>query len=1213
MSISFVFKFQKHFLLESVETKALCNGLPPAVEEKNILSLIFEFRDFIIAILIKYYEGQCLADKYTQNLCEHAVSDRGNCKRMHDRTTHIGGAEVFERTVNEHVGESRDSSHDGPSTEQDENFTFVTGNANIFSNADRSTQYPSEEIGFESTNGPHISTEHREIENVQPNDSQNIYRSHDILPTATENYSRGDSTKTIQSTSSLSHNRSARRDHLDLDKSQNNEEPSENDAESHQQTNEKRKSEIHFDVTKKPESKTIQLESNKLRHTKEHIFDTNVLECKEDHGNDNKRNFTENLPSSTIRNSEKLLHITETKSTRKTDHTYGPGYGEQNCKYCEKTFSEKGFEANETDITVKLPFETGEIGTAKRGGIALEQSEEIKEMCDGETPDFPGVLGDLENVFTLTYEELLNSASLDVDCCTGNDVCLNTSLTTSSEAMRRHHTDGCKKNATTSGNPKFFKNLRMEVRSESNLKIVLKKVLSPNSNDIDVADETRNYFTGNNQLPCFNHIRQLRQLREVTFIKQNVSNVRDRHLSSGIVLGVHNDRCESKAFNRSSLHETISDEREGSRAVGADGGSQLLTINSTSSETKAPLDVIAAIGVCSVTESMVYEWGRLKTFFNFPMNNPMMPVTLAKYGFYYTGDSDVVICFSCNVAHGNWQKGDSVYTVHYQKSRRCRFMNGEDKRNVPIHGDKAVSVDRRAGGRDISSRGSDGAEQNAILSTPGMVTSLFLELKPSKKTDTTGNIPKAAEGSGIKRGPPPATSASRASSRTAIQTTTSLQTVSPNSSATASPLTTTNPALTPKGAPNGHSSKMGSGDACNQQQPMNQQHPTTLDQRQQLRLEQTGGGQQPLQRQQDQTLVNGDARNSSNTGAATNFNNTEAAAARPRYPNYSSVTSRAGTFNGFPNHLDQTPLVMAKAGFFYAGYGDYVRCFVCGGGLRNWEPGDDPWVEHARWFPRCIHVKQHKGQSFINLVLQRQRELTLPNEYISIPGQTSSHGQSVTTQTASVQTHNDRQTGTTTSQKFAGKHTESKFETNNSTSTFGSPEKTDQELRQSFREDMNSPAVRGLIDMGYDDWTIQTAIQRLRQNQGSEELTEPALMEIISGFKKQTGSCNIQGPTAEAKEIQNVEFKTPRSQIARPGLRGGIAANSFTDEELKSIQEENAQLKEQMKCKICLDNDVCISFLPCGHLCCCAECAPVMVKCPICRQIIKGSVKTFLS
>jgi hypothetical protein len=34
---------------------------------------------------------------------------------------------------------------------------------------------------------------------------------------------------------------------------------------------------------------------------------------------------------------------------------------------------------------------------------------------------------------------------------------------------------------------------------------------------------------------------------------------------------------------------------------------------------------------------------------------------------------------------------------------------------------------------------------------------------------------------------------------------------------------------------------------------------------------------------------------------------------------------------------------MAMAGFLFAGYQDYTRCFFCGGGLRNWEAGDDPW------------------------------------------------------------------------------------------------------------------------------------------------------------------------------------------------------------------------------------------------------------------------------
>jgi hypothetical protein len=33
--------------------------------------------------------------------------------------------------------------------------------------------------------------------------------------------------------------------------------------------------------------------------------------------------------------------------------------------------------------------------------------------------------------------------------------------------------------------------------------------------------------------------------------------------------------------------------------------------------------------------------------------------------------------------------------------------------------------------------------------------------------------------------------------------------------------------------------------------------------------------------------------------------------------------------------------------FDVSGFGDNVKCFYCDGGLRNWEVGDDPWVEHA--------------------------------------------------------------------------------------------------------------------------------------------------------------------------------------------------------------------------------------------------------------------------
>lgn len=49
------------------------------------------------------------------------------------------------------------------------------------------------------------------------------------------------------------------------------------------------------------------------------------------------------------------------------------------------------------------------------------------------------------------------------------------------------------------------------------------------------------------------------------------------------------------------------------------------------------------------------------------------------------------------------------------------------------------------------------------------------------------------------------------------------------------------------------------------------------------------------------------------------------------------------------------------------GFQDCVRCFYCGGGLKNWEYGDSPWVEHARWYPNCAYLKQVKGEDFVQM------------------------------------------------------------------------------------------------------------------------------------------------------------------------------------------------------------------------------------------------------
>ncbi|XP_041350762.1 uncharacterized protein LOC121369769 [Gigantopelta aegis] len=49
---------------------------------------------------------------------------------------------------------------------------------------------------------------------------------------------------------------------------------------------------------------------------------------------------------------------------------------------------------------------------------------------------------------------------------------------------------------------------------------------------------------------------------------------------------------------------------------------------------------------------------RLYTFGRWPLQMSPMPRELAKAGFFYTGDHDVIVCYSCGLRTYSWQKMD---------------------------------------------------------------------------------------------------------------------------------------------------------------------------------------------------------------------------------------------------------------------------------------------------------------------------------------------------------------------------------------------------------------------------------------------------------------------------------------------------------------------------------------------------------------------------
>lgn len=59
--------------------------------------------------------------------------------------------------------------------------------------------------------------------------------------------------------------------------------------------------------------------------------------------------------------------------------------------------------------------------------------------------------------------------------------------------------------------------------------------------------------------------------------------------------------------------------------------------------------------------------------------------------------------------------------------------------------------------------------------------------------------------------------------------------------------------------------------------------------------------------------------------------------------------------------------------------------------------------------------------------------------------------------------------------------------------------------------------------------------------------------------------------------------------------------------------EKLRKLQRERQCKICMDRDICIVFIPCAHLVSCKECSESLTKCPICCGAITQKIKTYIA
>ncbi|KAL6482573.1 hypothetical protein MHYP_G00074450 [Metynnis hypsauchen] len=271
------------------------------------------------------------------------------------------------------------------------------------------------------------------------------------------------------------------------------------------------------------------------------------------------------------------------------------------------------------------------------------------------------------------------------------------------------------------------------------------------------------------------------------------------------------------------------------------------------------------------------------------------------------------------------------------------------------------------------------------------------------------------------------------------------------------------------------------------------------------------------------------------------------------YPEMESEDTRLTTFHNWPTGASVQPTTLARAGFFYTGHGDNVKCFFCDGGLRNWEPGDDPWQEHAKWFPRCEYLLQSRGQEYVNNIQQ---------SYFNLP----ETGGSETSAAADITSGHEVLSG-----------------------------------QSAVATAMLSPVVQTVLQMGFQQALVESLVQSRYLLTGQHYTSVSDLVADV-----------LQ---AEEEERQGSESR-PEPVVRQGGSAGGVRTQASVGEKVLgnlSAEEQLRQLQEERTCKVCMDKLVSMVFIPCGHLVVCTDCAASLRHCPICRAVIRGSVRAFMS
>ncbi|XP_021361235.1 baculoviral IAP repeat-containing protein 7-B-like isoform X1 [Mizuhopecten yessoensis] len=382
---------------------------------------------------------------------------------------------------------------------------------------------------------------------------------------------------------------------------------------------------------------------------------------------------------------------------------------------------------------------------------------------------------------------------------------------------------------------------------------------------------------------------------------------------------------------------------------------------------------------------------------------------------------------------------------------------------------------------------------------------------------------------------------------------------------------------------------------------------------------------------------------------------------------------RLNSYLNWPVSAQVSPQDLCDDGFYYTGLEDRVQCTHCGGILSSWEPGDNVANEHSTHFPQCPWVISRRNNPLFRSAVVPQHcglinisdsgftfghpdvplQYQAPTHPADIPGTSRPKYPEYALESNRLTTF--KGWPSQLSQKpaalakgglfYLGQGDRCKcFFCGGILYDWDMGDDIWTEHAKWFKDcpwvklSKGEPFIRQVqLDLEQaqsqgvpmeNDTDVQSGPNLFQSGAASSSTPNaptglPSMSTGSSGMPP-LGSTDTQQTAPKTLDVSSSTSKPSASssspQAAGPSSSGSSAAQATSTSgssegstDIKSIIEENQKLKDERTCKICMDEEVSVLFLPCGHMACCASCSVSVKDCPICRADIVQRVKAYWS